>query len=110
MVEQHVSPRRTQQRMDRLGITQATVCEFADIQPPAFSRWLAGERGLSLDAQGSVIRAMKFFEQLAEGSDTPIDFNNTPAIQKHWRKFLDLQTVELIRTNSEMAEESQERQ
>ena len=109
-VEQHVSPRHIAARLQRLGVPQATLAEFADVSPTQISLWFSGERGLSTDAQVAVLRAMKFFDEMAEEAaevDLSFNFADVPGLQKRWTKFLRVRAeAEIIRTREELHKEN----
>ena len=103
-IDQHVKPWRIEARMKRLSVPQTALAEYADLSTPLISLWFAGERGLSLDAQLAVLRAMEFFEEVAASTDVPVDFGNEEGLRPRWRKFLRLRAErEVIRTAGELA-------
>ena len=87
-IEQHVSPRIATKLLDDLGIPQVRLAEFADMSTSDVSLWFSGKRNIGTKAQRKVVRALKFFQQVAaEANGIPVNFNSAE-LQARWVKFL----------------------
>ncbi len=94
MVEQYASPYRIADTLARRGIPQATLAEFAGFSQPMLSMFLGGKRGLTLDAQTALFKALRFLTDLAQGTKVPVDFSNIEALRPLWREHLRLEREE----------------
>jgi hypothetical protein len=97
MAEQHANPRRIAETLDRYNIPQATLARLSGFSQPMMSMFLGAKKGLGLDAQAALFKALRFLTDLSQGTKVPIDFSNVDALESLWREHLRLECeTELI--------------
>ena len=66
MIEQNVRPDRVNDALIKYKIPQRTVAELANFSQPALSMFLSGHRGLTLDSQIALLKALRWLRELAQ--------------------------------------------
>jgi hypothetical protein len=92
MTTQHARPREVAELLARHGIPQRTPAKLAGLSQPALSLFLSGQRGLSLSAQLSLLKALTWLIELARGSKLPINFADTERLRPLWFEHLRLES------------------
>lgn len=96
-IEQHANPRRVAETLDRYNIPQSTLAEFSGFSQPMLSLFLSDKKGLSLNAQLALFRALRWLTELGQETKVPVDFSNIEALRLLWREHLRLECeTELI--------------
>ncbi len=105
MTTLYARPREVAELLARNGIPQRTPSKLAGLSQAALSMFLSGQRGLSLDAQLSLLRVLAWLVELARESELPIDFADIERLRPLWLRHLrresEAQLVEL--TNEQQA-------
>ena len=94
--EQHARSNQIAATLDRNKIPQATLAKLSGLSQPGICLYLNGKRGLTLDAQIAVLRAVRFLCELAEESKAPIDFSNIDALWPLWLEHQRLEREEQL--------------
>jgi hypothetical protein len=107
MTIQHTRPRDVAELLARHKIPQSTLGEFGGISQTAISLFLSGQKGMGLNAQLRMLKALQWLVKLARESELPVDFSDVEKLRPLWLRHLrtesEAQLVELNANEQQQA-------